>query len=147
MKKLTTFSLVVTTSVSHFFLDLAQIYTSQAVDPEYNVRTLQAKVMFNIRYYFACRGGENMGKMKKTTFKLVNDVDTGMSYIKCDKDKLTKNHKNYDEEMTTTFMPEMKNNKHCPVQSFLTYLCSLHKDSDSLWQNPRYTRFPEDPRV
>ena len=88
-----------------------------------------------------------MGKMKKTTFKLVNDVDTGISYIKCDKDELTKNHKNYDEEMTTTFMPEMKNNKHCPVQSFLTYLCSLHKDSDSLWRHTRYTRFPEDPRV
>ena len=44
-------------------------------------------------------------------------------------------------------MPEMKENKMCPVQSYLTYLYSLSKDSDHLWQTPKFTKFPQDPRV
>ena len=35
------------------FSDLQQIYTSQALDPEFNVRSLQHKVMFDMHYYFA----------------------------------------------------------------------------------------------
>ena len=35
----------------------------------------------------------------------------------------------------------------CPVQSFLTYLYSLSKESNNLWQTPKFTEFPEDPKV
>ena len=37
----------------------------QFLKPESNVRSLQAKVMWDICYYFARRGGENINKISK----------------------------------------------------------------------------------
>ena len=34
-------------------------------------------------------------------------------------------------------MPELPQNKYCPVQSFLTYKISLAHDKDFLWQKPK----------
>ena len=87
-------------------------------------------LMSDIRYYFARRGGENMVGMTKDIFKLMTDADTGMNYIKKVKDEEIKNHKNYNEDITTAFMSETKNNKMCPVQSYLVYFYSLNRESN-----------------
>ena len=62
-------------------------------------------------------------------------------------DEGTKNHKSYNGDITTAFMPEMKDNRMCPVQSYLMYLYSLTRDVDALWQTPKFTNFPEDPKI
>ena len=116
-----------------FHTDLTEMYSSEALDPELNVRTLQHKVMFDIRYYFARRGGEKIPNMMKDTFKMMTDVDTGLNYIMKQKDEETKNHKLCDKNITTAFMPELKNNKLCPVQSFLPCIYSLSPESNFLW--------------
>ena len=74
--------------------------------------------------------------MTKDTFKMFTDATTGLNYIKRVEDEETKNHKNYDEDITTAFMPEIKNSKMYPVQSYLTYLYLLSKDLPDLWQSP-----------
>ena len=131
-----------------YILDLEIFYNSNVLDPERNVRTLQAKVMWDIRYYFARRGTENIHKMTKDTFMLSTNPETGVKFIHKVVDEETKNHKEVDGQIVTAFMPEMGyDNKKCPVQSNLTYLYSLRNDSNKLWQSPKFTDFPEDPRV
>ena len=123
------------------------IYYSKFLDPENNVRTLQNKVQWDIRFYFARRGGEGIPKMTKSTFKLARDSDTNLTYIVKAEDEETKNHKEIDGSIITAFMPEIPNSKMCPVQSFLTYLYSLSPESEYLWQTPKFTEFPANPRV
>ena len=60
------------------------------MDPEMNANTLQNKVQFDIRFYFARRGAENMDKMKKDTFKIEFDMKTESWYVIKNKDELTK---------------------------------------------------------
>ena len=140
-------SVKLTTSF-YFLIDLFQMYNSQFLDPERNIRTLQAKVMFDIRFYFARRGGENIERMTKNTFELKSHPETGIKYIEKVIDEETKNHKEVDGQIVTGYMPEMPNqHKLCSVQSFLTYIYSLTKDSNELWQTSQFTEFPEDPRV
>ena len=88
-----------------------------------------------------------MDTMTKETFKLFTDPDTNLKYLKPVQDEETKNHKEYDQDITTGFMPEMPDNKYYPIQSYLTYLYSLNKNYNLLWQTPRYTNFPADPKV
>ena len=103
--------------------------------------------MWDIHYYFARRGGENIPQMTKSTFKLSTDPLTGTKFIECPEDEETKNHKEVDGNIITAYMPELGHeNKLCPVTSYLTYLYSLSKESESLWQTPKFTCFPEDPR-
>ena len=80
-------------------------------------------------------------------FEMHTDPDTGLHYIKRVQDEETKNHKAYNEDIQTTFMPEIKDNKMCPIQSYLTQLYSLSLDSDYLWQTPKFTKFTENPTV
>ena len=75
------------------------------------------------------------------------DEATNMTYIVRAEDKETKNHKEVDGSIISGFMPEIPNSKMCPVQSFLTYLYSLSPDSNSLWQSPKFTEFPANPRI
>ena len=127
---------------------MQQIYNSKYLDPERNVRSLQAKVMWDIRYYFACRGFENFPKMTKDTFKLSTHPDTGVKYLERIEDEETKNHKEVDGQIVSGYMPEISyDNKLCPVSSYLTYLYSLSKDNNILSQSPKFTNFSEDPRV
>ena len=63
------------------------------------------------------------------------------------KDEETKNHKEYDGDITTGFMPKIPDIKYCPIQSYLTYFYSLNKESEMLWQTPRYTNFPADLKI
>ena len=104
--------------------------------------------MWDIRYYFARRGGENIDKMTKDTFKLSTDPTTGVKFIEKVMDEETKNHKEVDGQLVTGYMTELPNDhKLWPLQSYLTYLYSLSPDSNELWQSPKFTNFPEDPRI
>ena len=81
--------------------------------------------------------------MTKTTFKIVRDHETDVRYITRGKDE-TKNHKAVDQDINAGYMPEMPGSKYCLVQSYLTYLYSLDKKSNFLWQHPKMKHFPAD---
>ena len=114
------------------------------MDPDKGVRSLARKVQFDIRFFFARRGAENMHKMTKDLFKLVTDVKSGLRYIVKVMDEETKYHKSIDDEITTAQMPEIAGHKLCPVSSFLKYLNALSPKSDKLWQTPKYDCYPDD---
>ena len=133
------------TFLCFFCTDLHQIYYSEHLDPELNVRSLQNKVQWDIQFYVACRGGEGVQQMTKKTFALKRDPDTNLCYIVKVVDEETKNHKETDKDIITGFMPEIPNCKMCPVQSFLTYLYSLSPECENLWQVPKFTNFPTNP--
>ena len=49
------------------------MYNHSYLDPDMSSRNLQHKVQFDICFYFAHRGAENMEKMRKNTFKMQFD--------------------------------------------------------------------------
>ena len=122
-------------------VDLKQIYNSVYLDLTANVRSLLRKVQWDIRFYFARRGGENMHSMDKNTFKLVTDRNTGVKYISRAQDEATKNHKETDQDIIFGFMPEIKGDKMCPVASYLKYFNALSAKSDKLWQTAKFNEF------
>ena len=70
------------------------------------------------------------------------DPNTGRKYIHKVQDEDTKNYKEVDGQIITGFMPEMGNNHPlCPVTSYFTYLYSLNKDNNNLWQASKFTDF------
>ena len=106
------------------------------MDPTKGPRELQRKVMFDIRFYFARRGAENIKQMKVDTFKVVFDKQLDLVYVKKDKDEMTKNHKEVNSEIITGYMPEMRGSKYCPVDSFHEYISHLNPNNENLWQSP-----------
>ena len=70
------------------------MYTSPYLSSELNNKSLQRKVQFDIRFYFAHRGSENMEKMTKSTLKFGFNAKNEMWYVYKHQDKLTKNHQN-----------------------------------------------------
>ena len=118
-----------------FFSDLERLYNSEELDPEYSPKSLQNKVMFDIRLYFCRRGSENFKDMTKTTFKTDYDEQSKLWYVRKQRDENDKNHDENDSEIVTGYMPQIKFSKFCPVTSFDNYLSRL-SDSDSLWQRP-----------
>ena len=46
------------------------MYNHSYLDPDISPQSLQRKVQFDVKFYFTCRGAENMEKMEKNTFKL-----------------------------------------------------------------------------
>ena len=126
----------------YFISDLRKLYGSTHLDPDKGPKQLQAKVMFDIWYFFCRRGGENIHDFDIGTFELQYDTSTGISYVKKVKDEMTKNHHEKDSELITGAMPEMKNPdgtfaKMCPVRSFTNYINALDKKADFLWQKPK----------
>ena len=71
---------------------LIKFYHSNAMNPSTGPRALQAKVMFNIHFYFARQGSENFKQMKGNTFCAVWDDDIDLMYIKKNLDEMQKNH-------------------------------------------------------
>lgn len=133
---------VILVTKTNFISDLQKIYASPHMDPDLGPRQLQNKVMFDIRYYFCRRGGENIEDMTKSTFQLHYDVETKITYVKKVKDEMTKNHKENDNEIVTGFMPQLLGpdgnpHKMCPVRTFENYIGYLHPDLDLLWQHPK----------
>ena len=111
------------------------MYNHKYLDPEYSAASLQRKVQFDIRFYFARRGAENMEKMTKKTFKLSFDAKSETWFVVKDMDELTKNHKEIDTKVSG-YMPENKEDSLCPVKSFRKYLDHLHPENEYLWQRP-----------
>ena len=68
-----------------------QIYTSEFLDPTKNVKSLQRKVRWDIRYYFARWGAENIHAMLKDHFEVMTDPDTSLHYVCIAKDEENKN--------------------------------------------------------
>ena len=134
------------TPLSHVcsLADLHKIYTSNLLSATHNVRSLQRKVQWDIRYYFARRGAENIHAMTKDTFKMTTDRNNGIRYIVKAVDEETKNHKETDKDIVSAFMPEMRDSIYCPVSSFMRYLNALSKKSNKLWQTAKFTEFPKE---
>lgn len=112
------------------------------MDPDAGPRQLQNKVMFDIRFYFCRRGGENIEEMKKDTFSLEFDSETSIAFVKKVRDEMTKNRRDTDNEIVTGFMPQIltpdgRSHKMCPVRSFENYIGSLNPGNNRLWQRPK----------
>ena len=111
------------------------MYTSPYLSPELNSKSLQRKVQFDIHFYYACRGSENMEKMKKSMFIFGFNDKNEMWYIYKHQDELTKNHQNINKKVSG-FMPENKDDTFCPVKLFRKYLEHLNPENNYLWQTP-----------
>ena len=80
--------------------------------------------------------------MRKDTFQLGFNQETGMSYVFKAKDEKQKNHKETDNPIITGFMPSVLDestglpHKMCPVRSFENYTGTLNEQCDFLWQTP-----------
>ena len=120
--------------------DLTKLYT--AFDHLYtghpNPALLQAKVQFDVRYFFFRRGSENMHSMNKATFAVKTNAD-GERYVCKEIDELNKNHGGNSRESYSAFMPEIRGSNRCPVTSFILYHDHLHPECESLWQRPRHS--------
>ena len=103
------------------------------MDPDKSAKSLQRKVRYDIRLYFAHHGCENMERMKEDDFKVTFDMKTETWFIIKVRDKLTKNHKGI-EDPEAGLMPENREDKMCPVRLFNMYLEHLHLDNEYLWQ-------------
>ena len=77
--------------------------------------------------------------MKRDTFQLEYNTETGMSYVFKAKDEKQKNHKECNSPIITGYMPQLLDengypHKLCPVRSFENYTFSLNEDMEYLWQ-------------
>ena len=57
------------------------MYNHQYLDPDKDHRSLQIKVQFDIRFFFARRGSENM-EIMKDDFKICFDINTETWFMK-----------------------------------------------------------------
>lgn len=71
-----------------------KLYKSNLLDPDISPETLQNKVQFDIRFYFARRGDENINSMTKGTFDIFLDPDTNTRYVRKVQDELQKTTRN-----------------------------------------------------
>ena len=122
---------------------LHQIYNSEHLNPRTPER-LQNKVQFDVRFYFARRGAENMHAMSKKTFTVQKDPKTNKEFVVKVEDELVKNHRAGDKESYSGIMPENPSSPLCPVKSFKLYFSKLHPDCDRLWQRPKNSFLEED---
>ena len=109
------------------------MYNSRYMDPDFSAESLQRKVQFDIRLYFARRGCENMETMGKDHFKMIFDSKHETWYVIKSKDELTKNHRDI-EGTISGIMPENKDDRLCPVRSYRMYLEHLNPANPYLWQ-------------
>ena len=82
--------------------------------------------------------------MLKDDFKVLTDRNSGERYVMKVRDEETKNHKEMDQDIISGFMPEMKGDKYCPVDSYIRYINALSPKSDKLWQTAKFKTFPQD---
>ncbi|XP_070177433.1 uncharacterized protein [Littorina saxatilis] len=97
---------------------------------------LANKVQMDIRLYFCRRGEENMTKMSKKTFKIMED-EFGRKFVTKVEDELMKNRRQNDKEIFSGIMPEIPGSLLCPVKTFDKYIKKLHPGCERLWQRPR----------
>ena len=104
------------------------------MDPNTNPETLQNKVQWDLRFYFARRANENIDKFTKGTFQLKKHEESGLRYIEKCYDEQTKNHQMDQGDIQTACMVEVPESKFCPVKSFLKYLSHLSPLITDFWQ-------------
>ena len=114
--------------------DLKKLYRNMNTDSPSH---LQAKVQFDVRFYFFSRGSRKMHAMTKDTFVVKKDPNTGLRYVTKRDDEFSQNPSKVDNESYSAFMPECPGDPRCPVASFEKMLNHLHPQCDSLWQRPR----------
>ena len=114
--------------------DRQKLYKSIFFNPD-TPQGLYNKVQYDVRYYFARRGSENMNTLTKDSFMLKRDPDTGKRFV-VSKDELTKNHGLDDTDADGGLMVETHTDD-CPVNSFLKYLSKLDPEQDRLWCYPK----------
>ena len=107
-----------------------KLYNHLKLDPDAGLQQLLNEVQFHIRFYLCRRGAESFLSMDEDTFKLEYDIEAKISFVRKVKDKLTKNHKDKNTEVTTGFMPQVfgpngQPHKICPVRSFENYISHL----------------------
>ena len=68
------------------------MYNELDMDPENSPQSLQNKVQFDVRFFMCRRGNENFHDMRKDTFKVKKDAETGIQYVVKVVDELDKNH-------------------------------------------------------
>ena len=107
-----------------FNVDRVLMYNHPYMDPDKDHKSLQCKVQFGIRFFFARRGAENMELMQVNDFELCFDNKSETWFVKKVRDKLTKNHRD-PKNIVTGYMPENKDDRLCPVRSFKMYLQHL----------------------
>ncbi len=63
-------------------VDLQKLYYSNVLNPnDEDPACLQNKVQFDIRFYFCQQGNENIYDFTKETFKVKEDLNSGLKYI------------------------------------------------------------------
>ena len=92
-----------------------KFYSSPLMKPRNGPIPLQNKVMFDIKFYFVCRGFGNFRTMTINTFKVVHDKEYNTVYIMRNTDEPQKNHQEVNGEIITAYIPELPNDPMCPV--------------------------------
>ena len=80
-----------------------------------------------------------MYEMTKSTFKIVQDVNSGKRFVTKVEDELIKNHQETSSELISAIVPEQPNNQLCPVRYFEKYTDKLDPKFPYLWQKPRFS--------
>ena len=111
------------------------MYNHPYMDPDKSNFSLQRKVQFDIRFFFARRGSENMDKMRKNDFELSFDQKKETWFVRKIRDELMKNHRDR-EQIISGIMPENRDDPLCPVSSFKKYVEHLNPRNEYLWQKP-----------
>ena len=107
------------------------------MDPDISPQTLQNKVQWDLRFYFARRANENIDKFTKGTFQLKRHTESGLRYIEKTFDEQTKNHQMDTADVQTACMIEVPDSKYCPVTSYLKYVSHLSPLITDFWQFPK----------
>ena len=121
---------------------MINLYNDQQLNPDFHPQQLLNKVQFDIWFYLCHRGSENFHDMQKDDFALEYDTKTIIAFVRKIKDKLIKNHKDMDIDVTSGFMTQVldcngRPYKMCLVRSFENYINYLNPKCTSLWQQPR----------
>ena len=119
------------------------MYSHRLLDPDGDPTTLQNKVQWDLRFYFARRANENIDKFTKGTFAVKLHEDSGLRYVVKCYDEQTKNHQLDLTDVQTACMVEIPETKLCPVNSFVKYKSHLSPLLDDLWQQPKNKNWQE----
>ena len=114
--------------------DLRKLYTSKHLDPDHSPASLQNKVQWDLRFYFARCANENIDQFTKGTFQINTHQGTGLKFITKVMDEQTKNHQVDQSDLITACMIETPGSKMCPIKSFMKYVDHLSQLIPDLWQ-------------
>ena len=115
--------------------DLEKLYSSFDLTTP---RGLQQKCLFDIMFFLARRGRENLREQTKNSFAIAVDSQN-RRYVYQAVDELDKNHRENNDPSDSITDGRMyeKPGPLCPVKSFEFYLSKLHPELEFLWQRPK----------